>query len=76
MLPKADKSSRTTRKSDSSSLEPQRVIHTESQSTDVTMSEDDVLESALETPDSLNWEETQLVDESHTILSDVTSSEV
>ena len=69
MLPKTDKSSRTT-KSDSTSLEPQRVIHTESQSTDVTMSEVDVLDSALETQNPLNWEETQL-DESHTILSDV-----
>ena len=76
MLPKADKSSRTTKKSDSTSLEPQRVTHTESQSTDVTMSEVDVLDSALETQDSLNWEETQLVDESHTIFLDVASSEV
>jgi hypothetical protein len=75
MLPKTDKSSRTTKKSDSTSLlEPQRVIDTESQSTDVTMSEVDVLDSALETQDSSNWEETQL-DESHNI-SDVTSSEV
>jgi hypothetical protein len=78
MLPKTDKSSRTTKKSDNTSLlEPQRVIHTESQSTDVTMSEVDVLDNALETRDSPDWEETQLVDESHTILlSDVTSSEV
>jgi hypothetical protein len=77
MLPKTDKSSRATKTPDGTSLiEPQRVIHTESQSTDVTMSEIDVLDSALETQDSLNWEETQLVDESHTILSDVTSSEV
>lgn len=77
MLPKADKPLRTTKKSDSTSVEPQKVIHTESQSTDVTMSEVDVLDtSALETQDSLNWEETQLVDESHTILSDVTSLEV
>ena len=65
MLSKTDKSSRTT-KSNSTSVEPQRVIHTESQLTDVTMSEVDVLDSsALETQDSLNWEETQLVDESH-----------
>ena len=64
MLPKTDKSSRTT---DRTSLEPQKAIHTESQSTDVTMSEVDVLDSALETQDSLNWEETQLVDESHTL---------
>ena len=75
MLPKTDKSSRTT-KSDRTSLEPQRVIDTELQSTDVPMSEIDVLDSALETQDSLNWEETQLLDESHTILSDVTSSGV
>ena len=74
MLPKADKSSRTTKKPDSTSLEPQRVIHAESQSDDVTMSEVDVLDSALETQDSLSWEETQLVDESQTDL--VTSSEV
>lgn len=73
MLPKTDKSSRTTKKSDSP---PQGDMHTESQSTDVNMSEVDVLDSALETQDSFNWEETQLVDESHTILSDVTSSEV
>ena len=76
MLPKTDKSSRTTKKSDSRLLEPQRVIHTESQSTDVTMSEVDVLDSALETQDSVNWEETQLVDESLTLSSDVASSEV
>ena len=75
MLPKTDKSSRTT-KSDRTSLEPQRVIDTESQSTDVPMSEIDVLDNAMETQDSLNWEETQLLDESHTILSDVTTSEV
>ena len=70
MLPKADKSSRTTKKSDRTSLEPQRG---EPQSTDVTMSEVDVLDNALETQDSPSWEETQLVDESQT---DVTSSEV
>jgi hypothetical protein len=66
MLPKTDKSSRTTKKSDSTPLEPQSVVHTESQSTDdVTMSEVDVLDDgALETQDSLNWEETQLVDAS------------
>jgi hypothetical protein len=67
MLPKTDKSSRTTKKSDSMLLlEPQSVVHTESQSTDdVTMSEVDVLDDgALETQDSLNWEETQLVDAS------------
>lgn len=65
MLPKADKSSRTTKKSDRTSVEPQRVVPTEPQLTDVTMSEVDVLDSALETQDSLDWEETQLVDESH-----------
>ena len=80
MLPKADKSSRTTtnlKKPDSTSPEPQRVVHTgtESQSTDVTMSEVEVLDSTLlETQDSLDWEETQL-DESYaipSITSDVT----
>lgn len=78
MLPKTDKSSRTTKKSaDSTSLEPpQKVIHTELQSTEVTMSEVDVMDSALETQDSVDWEETQPADESHTALSDVTSSEV
>jgi hypothetical protein len=80
MLPKADKSARTMKKSDNTSLEPQRVIQTESQSTDVTMSEVDVLDSAMETlqdtQDSLNWEETQLVDEPQTMLSDVPHSEV
>ena len=40
------------------------------------MSEVDVLDSALETQDSVNWEETQLVDESLTLSSDVASSEV
>jgi len=80
MLPKSDKSSRPTKKSDSTSLEPQKVTHPESQSTDVTMSEVDVLDGAMETlqdtQDSLNWEETQLVDESPAILSDVPSSQV
>lgn len=79
MLPKADKSARTTKESDSKSLEPQRAIQTESQSTDVTMSEVDVLDSAMETlqdtQDSSNWEETQLVDEPHTMLSDVPNTE-
>ena len=72
MLPKTDKSSRTTKSDSTSPLELQRVIQNESQSTDVTMSEVEVLDAR----DSPNWEETQLVDESHTILSDVTSSEV
>ncbi|KAF8813968.1 hypothetical protein BYT27DRAFT_7131270 [Phlegmacium glaucopus] len=80
MLPKTDKSSRTTKKSDSGSLEAQKDTYTESQSTDVTMSEVDVFDSAMETlhdsQDSLIWEETQLVDESPTILLDVPSSEV
>ena len=72
MLPKTDKSSRTTKKSDNTSLlEPQRVIHTESQSTDVAMSEVDALDSALETRDFPDLEETQLVDESPTICSEV-----
>ena len=70
MLPTADKS-RMTNKSDDTSLEPRKVIQTESQSTDVTMSEVDVLDSAMETlqdtQDSQNWEETQLVDESHKV---------
>lgn len=76
MLPKTDKSSRTTKKSDGTPPEPQRTIHSESQTTDVAMSEVDVLDSALETQDSLDWEETQLADESHSISLDVTSSEV
>jgi hypothetical protein len=83
MLPKTAKSSRTT-KSDSASLEQQRVIQTESQSTDVTMSEVDGLDSAMESPHetqdhqgqgSPDWEETQL-DESYTTFTDVPSSEI
>ena len=63
MLPKTDKSSRTTKKSESTLLEPQKAIHPDSESQS-TITEVDVSDSVMEdTQDSLNWEETQLVDD-------------
>jgi len=69
MLSKTDKSSRTTKKSESTSLEPQKAIQPDSES-QLTMTEVDISDSVME--DSLNWEETQLVDDgSQTMLLDM-----
>lgn len=79
MLPKTDKSSRPTKKADKASSEPQKAVLSESQSTDVTMSEVDVFDSAVESlqdnQESLDWEETQ-PDDSTAMTSDVLSSEI
>lgn len=79
MLPKTDKSSRPTKKADKASPEQQKAVLSESQSTDVAMSEVDVFDSAVESlqdnQESLDWEETQ-PDDSTAMTSDVLSSEI